>query len=346
MSRQFHEDYLFKSIIENNSSKEKLFNIDINNEFLYFYNYKNALLNRYKDFTFENFKGSKVINNDYGEVLQITTEEPINFNLKDNDYRNNLKSNLKLVPGIGIKKEINLKNKGYNSLEDLANHNSYCDKASLVLDDIDNLTSPDLIDFIKNNRYGKDCNLNLLKSASLFDSSDFKFMDIETLGLSNVPIILIGVAEIVNNKIRSTQYLVRDVIEEAAALDGFISHLDENSVHITFNGKFFDIPYIRNRLRTFRISDSSLDIPHFDLLYYARYLWSDKLSNCQLQTIEKDIFGIGRFGDVPGQYIPDYYNTYLKEGNLGPLIPIVDHNRQDIVSLASFLMKMYEEVNG
>lgn len=346
MSRQFHEDYLFKSIIEDNISKEKLFNIDIDNEFLQFYNYKNALLNKYENFTFEDFKGSKVINNDYGEVLQITTEEPINFNLKDNDYRNNLKSNLKLVPGIGVKKEICLKSNGYNSLEDLSNHDRYCDKASAVLDNIDNLTSPNLIDFIKSNRYGKDCNLNLLKSASLFDKGDFKFMDIETLGLSNVPIILIGVAEIVNNKIRSTQYLVRDIVEEAAALNCFISHLDEDSAHVTFNGKFFDIPYIRNRLRNFRISDFKLDIPHFDLLYYARYLWGDKLLNCQLQTIEKDIFGIERCGDVPGQYIPGYYDTYLKEGNLGPLIPIVDHNRQDIVSLASFLMKMYEEVNG
>ena len=27
------------------------------------------------------------------------------------------------------------------------------------------------------------------------------------------------------------------------------------------------------------------------------------------------------------------------------MIPIIEHNRQDIVSLADFLMKMYEEVN-
>ena len=58
------------------------------------------------------------------------------------------------------------------------------------------------------------------------------------------------------------------------------------------------------------------------------------------------MFGLERQGDVPGQYIPDYYNTYLTEGNIGPLIPIIEHNKQDIISLASFLEKIYAEVNG
>ena len=49
--------------------------------------------------------------------------------------------------------------------------------------------------------------------------------------------------------------------------------------------------------------------------------------------------------DVPGQYIPDYYDTYLSQNNIGPVVPIIEHNCQDIISLASFLEKMYEDVN-
>ena len=60
----------------------------------------------------------------------------------------------------------------------------------------------ELIDLLDNNKYTKKCRDNILKSISMKDPEDFKFMDIETKGLSNVPIILIGVAEIKNDKIR------------------------------------------------------------------------------------------------------------------------------------------------
>lgn len=346
VSRENHENYLYNSIIRKNNSNNYIFNIDLDKEFLDFYNYKKTLLKKYENQSSDYFKGSRVISNDYGKVLKITTEEPIDFDLKENNYRNGLKNNLKLVPGIGIKKESKLKEKGYKSLEDLVEHNTYCDRASETIESIENLNCSDLIEMVKKNMYSDECKSNLLKCASLFDLGDFKFMDIETMGLSNVPIILIGVAEIKGKNIRSTQYLVRDFEEEPAALEAFKSHLDENSAYVTFNGKYFDVPFIKNRLNYHRMSDEDLDLPHFDLLYYARKLWEDKLPNCQLQTIEREMFGIEREGDVPGQYIPSYYNTYLEDGNVGPLVPIVSHNRQDIVSLASFLMKMYGEVNG
>ena len=57
------------------------------------------------------------------------------------------------------------------------------------------------MDLLDNNRYSKKCRDNLIKCISLTDVENFKFMDIETKGLSNVPIILIGVAEIKNDKI-------------------------------------------------------------------------------------------------------------------------------------------------
>ena len=169
-------------------------------------------------------------------------------------------------------------------------------------------------------------------------------MDIETKGLSNVPIILIGVAEIKGKEIVASQYFVRDYTEEANIIDEYLSDLDEDSVHVTFNGKTFDVPFIKNRCMYNRI-DADLDLAHLDLMYFAKNLWSDELPNCQLQTIERELFGIEREGDVPGQYIPGYYDTYLDEDNIGPVVPIIEHNVQDIISLASFLEKMYRDVN-
>ena len=252
--------------------------------------------------------------------------------------------NLKLLPKIGLKTEQNLKSKGYDTIESLTNHDRYGNLASEFLRDLEGMSFCDIIDMLDGNRYSKKCRDNVIKSISLTDEKNFKFMDIETKGLSNVPIILIGVAEIKGSNIVASQYFLRDYTEEASIIDAYLSHLDEDSIHVTFNGKTFDVPFIKNRCRYNRI-DADLDLPHLDLMYFAKNLWGEKLPNCQLQTIEKELFGINRVGDVPGQYIPGYYDAYLEENNIGPVVPIIEHNAQDIISLASFLDKMYRDVN-
>ncbi len=310
----------------------------------YFNDYKQRLLNEYEGKRLMDIDNSEVISTSFGDTLKITQKEEIDFDIYDNDFKSQMNSNLKLLPKIGIRTEQNLKDKGYTTIESLKNHDRYCDAASKFMENIDDLSFCEIIEILDNNKYSKKCRDNVLKSISLTDRENFKFMDIETLGLSNVPIILIGIAEIKKNKIISSQYFLRDIYEEGAIIEAYLSHLDEDSVHVTFNGKSFDVPFIKNRCRYNRL-DVDLDLPHLDLMYFAKNLWKDDLPNCQLQTIERELFGIEREGDVPGQYIPNYYNTYLSERNIGPIVPIIEHNRQDIVSLASFLEKMYEEVN-
>ena len=56
----------------------------------------------------------------------------------------------------------------------------------------------------------------------------------------------IHVAEIKGNHIICSQYFLRDYPEEEAVLAAYLSHLDEDSVHVTFNGKTFDVPFIKN----------------------------------------------------------------------------------------------------
>lgn len=310
----------------------------------YFEDYKLKLLDNYYGKQLKDINNSNVVSTSYGDTLKITEYEKINFNIGDNDFKNQINSNLKLLPKIGIKTEQNLKNKGYTTIESLKTHDKYCDIAAKFLEKIDDLSYGEIIDLLDNNKYSKKCRDNIVKSISLTDKENFKFMDIETLGLSNVPIILIGVAEIKGSKIISSQYFLRDIYEEPAVIEAYLSHLDEDSVHVTFNGKRFDVPFIKSRCLSNRLH-ANVDLPHLDLMYFAKNLWKDELPNCQLQTIEKELFGIERECDVPGQYIPDYYKTYLAKKNIGPIVPIIEHNRQDIISLASFLEKMYEEVN-
>ncbi len=312
--------------------------------YTYFQDYKEKLLCDYEGKQLGDISGAKVVSTSYGDTLKITEKDKIDFEICDNNFKSQINHNLKLLPKIGIKTEQNLKSKGYDTIESLREHDRYSDSASKFIDEIDGMSYVQIMEMLDKNRYTKKCRDNIVKSISLCDVENFKFMDIETLGLSNVPIILIGVAEIKGSKIISSQYFLREIYEEPAVIEAYLSHLDEDSVHVTFNGKSFDVPFIKNRCLSNRM-DGDVDLPHLDLMYFAKSLWGDKLSNCQLQTIEKEMFGIEREGDVPGQHIPGYYNTYLAEKNIGPIVPIIEHNRQDIVSLASFLEKMYEDVN-
>ena len=310
----------------------------------YFADLKEELLIKYDGKHLKDVMDCKVGNNSFGEYLKITTREKINFDIEDNDFKSQINHNLKLLPKICLKTEEKLKCNGYTTIESLKNHDRYSDIATKFLTNLEDMSYLEIIDLLDDNKYSRKCRDNILKSISLKDREDFKFMDIETKGLSNVPIILIGVAEIKGDSIISSQYFLRDYTEEANIIEAYLSHLDEDSVHVTFNGKTFDVPFIKNRCIYNRIQ-ANMDLPHLDLMYFAKNLWGDKLPNCQLQTIEQELFDIKRVGDVPGQYIPGYYDTYLEKENIGPVVPIIEHNCQDIISLASFLDKMYKEVN-
>ena len=61
-------------------------------------------------------------------------------------------------------------------------------------------------------------------------------------------LILIGVARVESNQILVEQYLLRNLDEEAAALDAFSSHVDKDTVFVSFNGQTFDIPYIKDSI--------------------------------------------------------------------------------------------------
>nr|WP_295000015.1 ribonuclease H-like domain-containing protein [uncultured Methanobrevibacter sp.] len=341
------EEYLKKALSNSISSQNPSENAKNKARKLspsYYQDLKEKLMVKYENKLFKEVMDCKIVSSSFGDVLKITKKEKIDFSIENNNFKQQMNQNLKLLPKIGLKTEENLKSKGYETIESLKNHDRYGDAAAKFLNSLDEMSFCEIIDLLDNNRYSKKCRDNVLKSISLTDKENFKFMDIETKGLSNVPIILIGVAEIKNDSIEASQYFLRDYTEEANIIDAYLSHLDEDSVHVTFNGKTFDVPFIKNRCIYNRI-DANLDLPHLDLMYFAKNMWGEKLPNCQLQTIEKELFDIKRIDDVPGQYIPGYYDTYLERNNIGPIVPIIEHNAQDIISLASFLDKMYREVN-
>ena len=81
-------------------------------------------------------------------------------------------------------------------------------------------------------------------------------------------------------------------------------------------------------------------MPHLDLIHPARRAWKLRLRDCSLGHIEESVLGVRRENDIPGAEVPERYFSFLKSGDMSLLEDIVEHNRQDIVSLGTLLVRL------
>jgi uncharacterized protein len=108
-------------------------------------------------------------------------------------------------------------------------------------------------------------------------------------------------------------------------------------------GDVFDFPFIRERLAYYGLtSQAQLDTPHFDVLHFARRALRGRLNNYRLETVEKYL-DINRGINIPGALVPEFYDSYQRTGNVGPLVAIVEHNKQDLVTLTQLFCSLYKE---
>ncbi len=286
-------------------------------------------------FNGENFKTNQ------GDCYKI--EETVKLKLKTMDKKKALSQILmdkKLLSGIGTAKEELLNNKGYCTVNDLIDHPQFSQKALELLYLIQE--SPDSLTNYITNRYSPS-HPHILLSSCLKENSNYLFFDVETLGLKDLPVILMGMGRVKDDNIIVKQYLLTDLDDEKVVLTSFLSNIDKDTTFVSFNGRSFDLPFIRGRLNHYNIK-ANLSNCHLDLLHFSRRIWGEMLPNCRLQTIEKHLLKMDRINDVPSSLVPEFYKTYLQTGNIGPLIPIIEHNQQDIITLALILSQLYEEI--
>ncbi len=302
---------------------------------------KNELLKRFKGIPLEDVIQGKEIKTENGICYKIEQEDSITLNIIDSRRaRAKILSNLKLIYGIGEVTEELLKNEGYKTIEDLTSHSRFGSEALRFLELLDKCDISRIIDWVTH--WVPRAHPLVLYTSSFHRKEDFLILDIETLGLFTRPIILIGVAEISGNTILISQYFPRAIKEEPATLRAFLSHVNVNSVFITFNGKSFDLPYIKERLAYYGMYED-FGQTHFDILHFSRRAWKEGLPDCRLTTMERYLFDIERKDDVPSALVPEFYETYMRSGNAGVLIPIIEHNRQDLVTLANIFSRLNEE---
>ena len=75
-------------------------------------------------------------------------------------------------------------------------------------------------------------------------------------------------------------------------------------------------------------------LPHLDLLHPVRRLFGKRWNDCRLITVEENLLGFHRIDDLPGSEAPEAWFSFIRRGHDKKLVKVVEHNQQDIISLA------------
>ena len=185
------------------------------------------------------------------------------------------------------------------------------------------------------------------------------FFDLETTGLSGgagTHAFLVGCGWFdVAGGFVTRQYLLARVADERPLLAAVTARLDRVGALVTFNGKSFDAPVIETRYLFHRLEWTGARLPHVDVLHPARRFWgsargraasraSRSRESCSLVSLERQILGAGRAGDVPGFEIPARYFQFVRSGDARPLAAVLEHNRLDLLSLAGLTARLLDLV--
>ncbi len=249
-------------------------------------------------------------------------------------------SELRLLYGVGRAHCAELMAAGYSSIPALANHPRWGESALSLLDEWQNPLDAKRVHATLS--YWLPVSHSLfLQMLGLMSSKRILFFDLETLGLSNAPIILAAIGLIEAGSLRVVQYLARSIAEEMAVLEQVGNSLEQTDLVLSYNGKSFDWTYLKDRFAYYGMPFFHKPL-HIDLLHHARRAFRGRIPDARLGTVEEMVLGVHRDMDLPSEAVPAYYTAYLDSQDPGPLVPIVNHNRQDIVSLARLLSHLLE----
>jgi uncharacterized protein len=169
-------------------------------------------------------------------------------------------------------------------------------------------------------------------------------LDTETTGLGTaagtVPFI-VGVGTWQQDAFVVRQLVLADHADERSLLAVLAGWIPADGCLVTYNGRSFDWPLLVARYRMHG-QPPPTHLAHLDLLLLARQVWKHRLPDARLGSVERGVAGVERAHDLPGAFIPIRYLDYLRSRNGALLREVVEHNRQDIVSLGLLLRHLSE----
>jgi uncharacterized protein YprB with RNaseH-like and TPR domain len=164
-------------------------------------------------------------------------------------------------------------------------------------------------------------------------------VDTETTGLGSgtgtLP-FLVGVGTWDGGEFVTQQLLLPEQSDEAGYLEALEALIPPEACLVSYNGRSFDWPLIVTRYRLHGRRPPSY-AEHLDLLPIARTIWKHRLPDARLASVEAAVCGVCRPHDLPGALVPGRYLDYLRSGHGGSLRDVLEHNRQDVVSMALIL---------
>lgn len=259
---------------------------------------------------------------------------------RETDVFPTLKRALWLVPGIRERRAEWLVSCGLPTLLDLTSLPQFAHEATRVARWIQERDIERLHDRITM-RGGRGHPLALALSTAL-GLHDLLFLDLETMGLfSGSPIVVVGLAFVHEGTLFIKQWTALSPEAEEHLLHQVITEIKRFRGLVTFNGRSFDWPYLLQRVAYYGMLLDFEPI-HFDLLPHARRAFFGKTSDCRLSTLAREVLGLTRKEDIPGELVPTFYNEYLQapEERIGLLAAIVSHNRDDLLEM----VRLYEHL--
>lgn len=321
----------------------------------YYYNFESLditrLVKEYKGKKIEDiFPNYEVIKNQMGGFMDIFwKEDEFPFDLNLLITKENLKRNLKTVYYIGENIERQLVRRGIKTINDLLTNLRYRNSAKAILD------------LIKNRDYKRLCYNRYVYDLDVlfcFNLEDLLFLDIETLGLYDSPIIIVGLGFFKDDLFEIHQLFARDLEEEIAICEHLKNEIFPYfKTFITYNGKSFDIPYLANRFLYFfddnpMISEdeepykkNNTKFHHIDLYWNCRRKFRGKFVSYSLTTMEEKLLNWKRGNELPSSLVGVCYKKYQKnpERYVGLIKEVIDHNYYDLYSMPLILQKLLME---
>lgn len=192
--------------------------------------------------------------------------------------------------------------------------------------------------------------LSRLPEACAFDGPDWVYLDTETTGLSggvgNLA-FMVGVARpTADRSLAVRQFVLGSFAAEAAMLRGLLDWIGPDAVLVSYNGKCFDLPLLASRLAMHRIDHALGRRRHLDLMYSVRRAYRRHWPDCRLQTAERRLLDFERRDDLPGAEAPAAWRAWLEQGKTDPLSRVLEHNFQDVVSLALLQRRLVDDYAG
>ncbi len=167
------------------------------------------------------------------------------------------------------------------------------------------------------------------------DPRKLLFFDMETTGLGGAGAVafLIGFGSITENGFQVRQYFLPDFPDEETMLEAVRAEIKPDTIIVSYNGKAFDLPILTDRLIIQRVERNLQYADHIDLLNCVRRLYRRRLRDCTLSNVEQKILDFYRCDDIPGYLVPSIYFDWLNTDKTEQLKGVVEHNRNDIISL-------------